>query len=692
MAAVALSEQHRLAQPPEHADRAFRKLWIIEDDSQTRGRQGVPGVLRQRRSILIQIHAVARGSSHVAASANCKPGELRGFGRAGRAIELLDMIRARSGIVVAGTGYGTSRGFVSELLDRGMEVALEVPRDSQWTIKGHHSVRADALLDSAVWRPVSVANPETGGLARFCVSELGLVRRDGEELRAFAVAPGSVIDRDGDLRIAVTSLTENAIKHVVQCIGWTRWIRTLNRRQQRADCADDDADLLPSSSTRRQLATGSSRPNIRLSREQDLRLVPEASPKTYGSPRLSGRTLKVMELFAGAGGLGLGFLLSNGIDRRYRIVYSAEVDPIYTQTLRRNHKILKHGSASRLVPTNIEPLDLRTPRAEMVLSEAVKTAGGIDVLIGGPPCQGFSNANRNSWSAKNPNNRLVDVFLRYVRRFQPRIVVLENVQGILWTDRRDAISHFSVADHVVRSLKRSGYWAFPKLLDAVWFGVPQHRARFFLIAIHEDTGYGRDDFGEWGPFPAPTHGPGMNQPYTTVGEAIGDLPVIGNGAGHELLPYVEPSTSDLARNRYLDSMRERAEHGVITDHVTSRHAGYVMERYRHIPQGGNWQDISGLMTNYTAVDRTHSNIYRRLRSDEPAITIGHYRKSMIVHPTQNRGLSLREAARLQSFPDWFRFAGTEDDRPGGLMHKQQQLANAVSPLVAKAVANYLLSL
>jgi site-specific DNA-cytosine methylase len=99
-----------------------------------------------------------------------------------------------------------------------------------------------------------------------------------------------------------------------------------------------------------------------------------------------------------------------------------------------------------------------------------------------------------------------------------------------------------------------------------------------------------------------------------------------------------------------------------------------------------------MMSNYTAVERTHSNIYRRLEWDKPSITIGHYRKSMLVHPAQDRGLSLREACRLQSFPDWFRFAGTEDGRPGGLMHKQQQLANAVSPLLSKAIAEFILEL
>jgi site-specific DNA-cytosine methylase len=98
------------------------------------------------------------------------------------------------------------------------------------------------------------------------------------------------------------------------------------------------------------------------------------------------------------------------------------------------------------------------------------------------------------------------------------------------------------------------------------------------------------------------------------------------------------------------------------------------------------------MTNYADISRTHSNIYRRLRWSEPSITIGHYRKSMLVHPSQHRGLSLREASRLQSFPDWFRFAGAVNEHSGGLVHKQQQLANAVCPLVTKAIAEFLLEL
>jgi site-specific DNA-cytosine methylase len=204
-------------------------------------------------------------------------------------------------------------------------------------------------------------------------------------------------------------------------------------------------------------------------------------------------------------------------------------------------------------------------------------------------------------------------------------------------------------------------------------------------------GYSAEMFGHWGPYPKPSYGPGADNPFVTVRDAIFDLPKVKNGDDRSESPY-EAASSLLERSPYLRAMRGGAPSDVIWDHVTSKHADYVIERYKGIPQGENWQAVRKLMTNYADVERTHSNIYRRLAWNEPAITIGHYRKSMIIHPSQHRGLSLREAARLQTFPDWFRFAGTASGKPGGLMHKQQQLANAVCPAVTKAVAEYILEL
>jgi DNA (cytosine-5)-methyltransferase 1 len=122
-----------------------------------------------------------------------------------------------------------------------------------------------------------------------------------------------------------------------------------------------------------------------------------------------------------------------------------------------------------------------------------------------------------------------------------------------------------------------------------------------------------------------------------------------------------------------------------SNNLVTGNAPHIIERYKHIPAGGNWEDIpKRLMSNYTDVQRCHTGIYRRLRHDEPSVVIGNFRKNMLIHPNKHRGLSVREAARLQSFPDSFRFHGS-------IGFQQQQVGNAVPPLLAKAVFRQILS-
>lgn len=274
------------------------------------------------------------------------------------------------------------------------------------------------------------------------------------------------------------------------------------------------------------------------------------------------------------------------------------------------------------------------------------------VLFGGPPCQGFSTSNQRTRGAANEKNWLYRSFVELVRRVRPGWVVFENVRGILETDGG------RFADLVRSDLESCGYSVSSGLLNSVDFGVPQRRSRFFIIAR----------FG--GPAPA------LPDPTTvvpvTVGEAISDLPDLELGASIDELPYLGPAETGYAR-----MMRGKAE--TVTGNLVTSNAPYVVERYRAVPQGGNWQDIpETLMANYADRFRCHTGIYRRLKIDEPSVVIGNFRKNMLIHPTRDRGLSVREAARIQSFPDCYRFAGTI-----GL--RQQQVGNAVPPLLAKAV-------
>lgn len=673
----------------------FKQLLLVEDNSDTSERRRLAGIgsADVGQNVTVRVHRLNGVSKLVVARRTYEVGSMRS--KRSAKIELVTKLvrRATDGrvkpVVVAGASYGSAAAFLSMLSQRDLPFVVEIRPSTAVTLneRSRPCIAAAKLLRRGKWRDISAVMPD-GTRLQCSAAKLATVALTAATGRLFAAQIGGIQGVHRGTIIGLASF-DAPLADLVQLVAHARWIRRISRREKRHGTSRAAAE--PSGAA----SAITARANIRLARRHDAR-DQAALPPTYTAGKgLFGRTasvLNVVDLFSGAGGMGLGFLLGGGPDGRYRIVYSGEANPIFVQTLRDNHQAFERAARLQAAPRTPECVEAADLRDSKVLERAVSVvheAGGAHLLIGGPPCQGFSMANRNSWSGSNPHNELVDVFIRYVVRLHPLAFLMENVQGILWTPNAD--SSVSVVDVIERRLKAAGYVLFPKLLDAVWYGVPQNRSRFFLMGLHRDLGYTAEDFGSWGPFPRPSHGKHA-RPFVTVRDAIADLPRTGNGASQERSPYAEPSREALQQNEFLRYVRRGAEAEVVLDHVTSKHAQYVIERYRRIPAGGNWQNIRDQMKNYADLSRTHSNIYRRLRWDDPAITIGHYRKSMLVHPSQHRGLSLREASRLQSFPDWFRFAGTVDGQPGGLVHKQQQLANAVCPLVTKAIAEFIASL
>lgn len=681
-------------------------FWVLEDTSSYNEREA--GRRNGSAPIEIRLYRVRRGHPELIGRTSYLPGSesrTREF-KVALAFELLKRAKVRKGIVVSGPRTAGGGVLLKGLAELGLDFVVALPPSAAHDSKESDKVKAGrAVLASRLARAKWNAAPFSAPHSAACyeLADLGRVSYAGlRGLRCIALSTGGIADFRRGLVVGVTSLAPIVPSDVAaRLLGWTRWLRFVRRRWQKQEIAAGQPATAPATrvdSAAQLVVDLTARVNLKIAKKLDHETAVGQSNGFWDSIDVrkeclaEGRQrLNVVELFAGAGGMGLGFLMGGGTETGYRLLFSGEIDPIFVNTLRVNHGFLRSRKCVKEddVPEDTYPIDLRSPAAMEHVQAAVRDFGGVDVVIGGPPCQGFSSANRNSWSSRNPNNKLVDTYLDYVVRLRPRVLIMENVQGILWTPKHDAIDRLSVAGHVAERLASAGYRIFPKLLDAAWYGVPQHRNRFFLLGIHSDLGYAQDEFGEWGPFPRPTHGPLASRPYVTVRDAIADLPPIGNGADSEELPY---RTAKAAGDSFLSQMRRWAPSGAIWDHVTSRHADYVIERYKKIPSGGNWSSITDMMTNYADVGRTHSNIYRRLAWDEPSITIGHYRKAMLVHPEQDRGLSLREASRLQSFPDWFRFAGGTERVEGGLTYKQQQLGNAVCPLVTKAVAEYLLKL
>ncbi|HEY6344400.1 MAG TPA: DNA cytosine methyltransferase [Bryobacteraceae bacterium] len=694
----------------------WNDILLVEDNSARAKRRRVVGVAPANfnTQVTVRLHRINASGCKVLAEKTYRAGALKASvkdgGKASVALELIDSVRLRGGstVVAAGSAFGCNTRFLAGLADRTLDSVVELRpssplRCSNVAVDTGLASTAGELLRLPKWTRFELTAPCAVGALEYWAALLAEVWMPGGGLgRLFAVQTGGIPGIHRGTIFGLTSACTAELSDLLRAVGWARWIRPATRREERRLFPlPPTRGQIRTDGTQKQLATAplTVRANITLAFQQDTRApwnqgeLPLYPSDLRGQLASVSPILNVAELFAGAGGMGLGFLMAHRGRQRYRVVFSGEVNPIYVETLRTNHTMLssrRRGDRADHVPECVEPVDLRTADARAFLRQRAREAGGLHVLIGGPPCQGFSNANRNSWHSANPHNQLIEVFLGFVEDLHPPVFLLENVQGILWTQKGGR--SVTAVEYLARRMKEAGYELFPKLLDAVWYGVPQYRSRFFLLGLSRDLRYREEDFGQWGPFPLPTHGPGGSEPYITVREAIGDLPQLENGEDSASLEYSEPSAEELFANPFLKLMRRGAPRGVIVDHVTSRHADYVIERYRHIPQGGNWEDIADKLTNYADVQRTHSNIYRRLKWSEPSITIGHYRKSMLVHPSQHRGLSLREAARLQSFPDWFRFSGSADSGAGGLVHKQQQLANAVCPLVTKALAEFILRL
>lgn len=340
-----------------------------------------------------------------------------------------------------------------------------------------------------------------------------------------------------------------------------------------------------------------------------------------------------IDLFCGAGGMSIGAIAS-GIDVRYAV----EVDKWAAATFAINHPStqLFEKDIRHVKGTDFRALDRTKPIT----------------VFGGPPCQGFSTSNQKNRQFNNEKNWLFQEYLRVVKEVRPDWVVFENVKGLLETEG----GYF--LDAVLMGFKRAGYATSQFILNSVEFGVPQRRNRLFIVGSLN------------GLVLAPPEP--MISKAVTVKQAFADLPILKNGDMHDEVAYPRA-----ARSSYAKTLRGSLNK--CHNNLVSANASHIVERYAHIPQGGNWEDIpQHLMKNYADRTRCHTGIYRRLSADEPSVVIGNFRKNMLIHPWLDRGLSVREAARLQSFPDHFRFAGS-------IGFQQQQVGNAVPPLLAKAV-------
>jgi DNA (cytosine-5)-methyltransferase 1 len=369
--------------------------------------------------------------------------------------------------------------------------------------------------------------------------------------------------------------------------------------------------------------------------------------------------MTVIDLFAGCGGMSLGFELAG-----FRVIGASEVDLWASETYRHNNP-----------RANVLVGDIRQQRDLDCL------AGGsgfsrVDAVVGGPPCQGFSlSGNRDP---RDPRNSLFMEFIRAIRHFKPRCFVMENVTGLL--SMKTADKH-RVIDIIHSEASAAGYRTAHCVLNAANFGVPQKRERVFIVGVSTDLPFDRRRL-----FPQPSIRPGE---YITVEMAISDLPPIHAGEGEEQQGYYRNPS-----NAFQEWVREGSS--AVFNHVAMRHTQRLIERFKIIKHG---QSVAHVPHEHSAHKRGNPSIKSgkifgqnnmRVFADHPAPTVAASFQSNFIHPHLHRNFTAREGARLQSFPDTFIFKGKRTTMSWEKhLSQYQQIGNAVPPLLALAIASNL---
>lgn len=342
---------------------------------------------------------------------------------------------------------------------------------------------------------------------------------------------------------------------------------------------------------------------------------------------------KVIDLFCGAGGLTLGFEKQN-----FESVLAIDMWNNAIDTFNNNRKD-KVG-----VVKDIAEVD------EKFIKNYVN--GHVSGVIGGPPCQGFSLAGRRS--EDDERNKLYQEYFKTLSIINPDFFVIENVTGIL------SMKNGAVKDDIIKRAKKIGYNVYLDKLVASDYGVPQNRVRVFFVGIKEELDKGTFKF------------PKKFNYKVTCEEAISDLPSLDNN--DDPTKYISEPTSN-----YQKEMRKHSTR--VYNHEQTSHTEETKKLISYVPQGGSIKDLPDKLKG----NRKYSSLLRRMNSKSQSNTIdtGH---RTYFHYQENRILSVREAARIQSFPDDYIFSGSK-------VNQYKQVGNAVPPLlaeqVAKAIAKYL---
>lgn len=353
--------------------------------------------------------------------------------------------------------------------------------------------------------------------------------------------------------------------------------------------------------------------------------------------------MKVLDTFAGAGGFSLGFDMTGG----FEIIGAIESDKWAAETFAFNHP-----DATTLVG------DIQKFDKDFLLS---KFSAKPDIILGGPPCQGFSIANKNAGDGSDPRNSLFTEFIRLGKIFEPEVMIMENVPNLI---KARAHSKELVINIIINELRSLGYHVYHRILSATDYGVPQIRKRLIVIASKKKLDH---------PFPEPTHSAEQSfhtlfgsyrEKTPTLWEAISDLPQIEACEGDEEMEYKIDAQNAFQGQLRLGSAK-------VYNHTAMKHSKRMVERFASMSWGHSVSDVPEHLKpiKRNGKGEISTKVYdqnnRRMFPDKPCHTIAASFYANFVHPYINRNFTPREGARIQTFPDWYVFKG----KPTVVSHK-----------------------
>lgn len=355
--------------------------------------------------------------------------------------------------------------------------------------------------------------------------------------------------------------------------------------------------------------------------------------RVVGKVDMNNNKYTVVDLFSGAGGLSRGFM-----DAGYNVALGVDFDEMALKTFAENHGNAKAMKLDLFDHNNISKIE------GFLNDNNIK----LDVLVGGPPCQGFSLAGPRN--VEDKRNTLYTAMVKVAERIKPKAVVLENVPGLL------TLYDGKGAKRIIDDFSSIGYKIRPQILYAPDYGIPQIRKRVIFVGLLDSEEYYK--------FPDPVYN---KDEYVTCEDAIGDLPALDGILGEDIQEYpTQPLT------KYQSNMRANSNN--IHNHIGTIHSDKTIKMISLVPEGKN----------YKALPEEYRSLYKynealtRYHSKKPSLTINTGHRSHF-HYKYNRIPTVRESARLQSFPDDFIFYGNKSQQ-------YKQVGNAVPPMLGYYIA------